>query len=107
MESFEIASFINATIAKFSLILEEQNLTIVNDVQKALITADSSMLSQVIVNLISNAVDHTNTGGKIVFSSELKEDVRKIRINLFNEGSPIPEEELDKIWLTFYKIDKA
>ncbi|MCR2020311.1 ATP-binding protein, partial [Blautia pseudococcoides] len=25
----------------------------------------------------------------------------------FNTGSPIPEEELDKIWIKFYKVDKA
>ena len=31
----------------------------------------------------------------------------KVRLFVYNSGSQIPEEELDKIWLKFYKIDKA
>ena len=30
-----------------------------------------------------------------------------MRISVFNTGRPIPEEELDKIWIKFYKVDKA
>jgi signal transduction histidine kinase len=26
---------------------------------------------------------------------------------VFNTGNPIPQEELDKIWIKFYKVDKA
>ena len=32
---------------------------------------------------------------------------KKLRISVFNEGENIPEDELDKIWLSFYKRDKA
>ena len=30
-----------------------------------------------------------------------------MRLSVFNTGTPIPEEELDKIWIKFYKVDKA
>ena len=30
-----------------------------------------------------------------------------IRTSVFNTGDAIPEEELDKIWIKFYKVDKA
>ena len=30
-----------------------------------------------------------------------------MRISVFNTGRPIPEEDLDKIWIKFYKVDKA
>lgn len=105
LESFDISSYINAIADKFSLILEEKNLTITNHVQRALVYADGSMLGQVLMNLMSNAVDHTIENGNIIITSELFE--KKIRISVFNEGNTIPEEELDKIWLTFYKVDKA
>ena len=32
---------------------------------------------------------------------------QKIRVSVFNTGLPIPEEDLDKIWIKFYKVDKA
>ena len=30
-----------------------------------------------------------------------------MRLSVFNTGRPIPEEDLDKIWIKFYKVDKA
>ena len=42
---------------------------------------------------------------------EVKISVRnmenKVRILVFNSGNQIPEEELEKIWIKFYKVDKA
>lgn len=31
----------------------------------------------------------------------------KDKINVFNTGKHIPEESLEKIWTSFYKVDKA
>ena len=30
-----------------------------------------------------------------------------IRTTVFNTGKPIPAEDLDKIWIKFYRVDKA
>ena len=30
-----------------------------------------------------------------------------VRVSVFNTGEPIPESDLDKIWVKFYKVDKA
>ena len=105
IESFVISSFIDGTTEKFKLMFDERDIHVTNLVPRTIIAADSGMLSQVLVNLISNAADHTANGGKIIIDSEYLE--QKIRIRIFNEGNPIPEDELDKIWLSFYKIDKA
>ena len=31
----------------------------------------------------------------------------KLRVSVFNTGQPIPEEDIEKIWVKFYKVDKA
>ena len=31
----------------------------------------------------------------------------KVRLSVFNTGDLIPKDELDKIWIKFYKVDKA
>ena len=31
----------------------------------------------------------------------------KVRITVFNSGTPIPEEDIPKLWDKFYKVDKA
>ena len=30
-----------------------------------------------------------------------------VRVSVFNTGDPIPEEDIDKVWTKFYKVDKA
>ena len=30
-----------------------------------------------------------------------------VRVSVYNTGQQIPEEDLDKIWIKFYKVDKA
>ena len=31
----------------------------------------------------------------------------KVRVTVFNTGQPIPKDDLEKIWIKFYKVDKA
>lgn len=31
----------------------------------------------------------------------------KLRVSVFNTGQPIPKEDIEKIWVKFYKVDKA
>lgn len=105
IESFDVASYIEVIISKFNLMFKEKGIEIESTVPKTMILADTNMLGQVLVNLITNAADHTPKGGHILLSSETVNE--KLRINVFNEGEPIPEDELEKIWLSFYKRNKA
>ena len=105
IESFDIASYIDTIIAKFNLMFKEKQIYIKSTAEKCMILADSNMLGQVLVNLITNAADHTAAQGHIRITTETID--KKLHINVFNEGDPIPEEELDKIWLSFYKRNKA
>ena len=56
-------------------------------------------------NYVSNAIHHVDFEKKITVSLEIRETV--VRIKVFNTGIPIPEEDLDKVWVKFYKVDKA
>lgn len=67
--------------------------------------ADEYMVEEVITNYISNAINHVDFERKIIVSMEEKESV--VRITVFNTGQQIPQEEIDKIWIKFYKVDKA
>lgn len=44
---------------------------------------------------------------RIIVRSEISEDHKKVRVSVFNSGSRIPQEDLDKVWDKFYKVDKA
>lgn len=56
-------------------------------------------------NYLSNAIHYA--GGKKEISIRCREQEKNVRISVFNTGDPIPEEDIDKIWSKFYKVDKA
>lgn len=66
---------------------------------------DELQVEEVITNYLSNAINHCD-GDKTIRVEAVKNGSR-IRISVFNTGTKIPEEELDRIWEKFYKVDKA
>ena len=56
-------------------------------------------------NYLSNAVNHADLNKRIKIFYTKKADC--VRISVFNTGEPIPEEDIDNIWIKFYKVDKA
>lgn len=69
------------------------------------VRADSDMLSQVVYNLVDNAVKFTPVGGYIRVFAE--EDGDFIRATVTNSGAGIAADELEKIFERFYKVDKS
>ena len=67
--------------------------------------ADEYKVEQVVRNYVSNAFHHLD-GQKVV---EVKIEVRddKAKTTVFNTGTPIPQEDVPRIWDKFYKVDKA
>ena len=37
----------------------------------------------------------------------MEEQEGTVRVSVFNTGNLIPEEDLEKVWVKFYKVDKA
>ena len=62
-------------------------------------------IEEVMTNYLSNAIHHADFEKKISVFYTRKEDC--LRISVFNTGTPIPEEDLDKVWVKFFKVDKA
>ena len=68
------------------------------------VLCDREKVRQCLINLVSNAVKFTSSGGTItVGARELPED----RVGLFvtDTGIGIPEEHLPKVWDVFYQVD--
>ena len=56
-------------------------------------------------NYVSNALNHLDYDRVIDIRMELKDTA--VKVSVFNTGDPIPEEDLEKVWIKFYKVDKA
>ncbi|MFA5164319.1 MAG: ATP-binding protein [Candidatus Omnitrophota bacterium] len=69
------------------------------------ILADESRLSQVILNLLDNAVKYTPEGGDVRISAV--PDGVFVRVDVSDTGVGIPEADIPRIFERFYRVDKA
>jgi two-component system, NarL family, sensor histidine kinase BarA len=73
-------------------------------------TADREKLQQVVVNLLANAVKFTPTGGRVEvrlsgLAVQPELGVEGYRIEVEDTGAGIPEDERERIFLSFYQVD--
>lgn len=73
--------------------------------QKVFVRTDQRRMEQVLDNLIVNAKKNVRPGG--VLRLELAAEDGTLRFSIFNQGRPIPENDLPKIWTKFYRDSGA
>ena len=66
---------------------------------------DEDKMTQVLYNIISNALKYSPEGGQITF--KLRELNEKIEVSISDQGVGIPKENVKKIFERFYRVDKA
>lgn len=66
---------------------------------------DSQRLSQVLVNLLSNAIQHTPPDNQIFVTTEISD--KNAMVKVINYGAWIPGDELERIFDRFYRLDRS
>ncbi|VTS17565.1 alkaline phosphatase synthesis sensor protein [Streptococcus pseudoporcinus] len=69
------------------------------------VETDKYLLSQVLLNLLSNAIRYTDEGGKITLSTVF--DEQKLKISVSDTGIGIRQMELERIFERFYRVNKG
>ncbi|MEZ0481298.1 cell wall metabolism sensor histidine kinase WalK [Planococcus sp. SSTMD024] len=105
-EMVEFGVFFNRIIDRFEM-SKSQNVSFERKVPKAqyFVEIDTDKLTQVIDNIISNALKYSPEGGKIRFSVREKEG--ELLVSISDEGMGIPKENVDRIFDRFYRVDRA
>ena len=107
MEPFLICRLANFVLKKFIPNMAQKNITTsVNfDNRDLSVCGDSFKIEQVIMNLLSNAFRYTPQGGEIrIIINEFQD---KAQVKIENSGSRLEEDDLEKIWEKFYRVDKS
>ena len=106
-EQFDIVDLIKNYIITNDILIKQNGIKVIFDDKKSIyVWSDEFRIEQVVSNYISNAIHYCDGDEKnIKIDFEQKND--KIRVNIYNSGNSIPEDELDKLWEKFYKVDKA
>ena len=69
------------------------------------VDADESKLSQVIYNLINNAINYTGPDNRIMVRLTCREDWARVEIQ--DTGIGIPSDQLHYVWDRYYKLDRT
>ncbi len=86
---------------------EERNISlkISPSKEKPVVYADWQRITQVMTNLISNAIKHSYEGGEVTVSFEIGK--KSVITHVKDRGEGIAEEHLTRIFERFYRVDKS
>jgi signal transduction histidine kinase len=103
----DITDLIKQTIAAMQAKATARGLALTSDVPATLpaVSIDAHRIKQVLLNLLENAVSHTDKGGKITVTA--RQQGNQIHISVADTGEGIPAEELPLIFERFYRVDKS
>ncbi|MBO5461622.1 MAG: HAMP domain-containing protein [Ruminococcus sp.] len=106
VERFDVVKLIRGVIASCEILIQQAELTVdfIADAE-VYVWADEFKTEQIVRNYLTNAIHHAAGEKRIEIRVVQKEET--VRIEVFNSGTPIPEEDVAKIWDKFYKVDKA
>ncbi|MBQ9903092.1 MAG: HAMP domain-containing histidine kinase [Clostridia bacterium] len=103
---FSLSELAEERLHTMSYIFSERGITTTFHAEgDCTVIADNGRIEEVINNLLTNAQHHTPDGGGI--SVTVQDEGESVSCTVFNSGSRIPDESLDRIWESFYKVDKA
>lgn len=107
LERFDIVELLNSVISANTLRASQKDISITFSApeKNMYVWADEYKIEEVVTNYISNAINHCDFDMKIVVRTQRIGD--NIRVFVFNTGKHIPDEDIDNIWIKFYKVDKA
>lgn len=103
----DLNEVIRISLIKFETRIKDKALRVdvTLDSNQVFVAADRDRLIQVITNLLDNAVKHSNQNGTIEVSTKVKG--KKVTTAIYNDGTPISEEDKKNLWQRFYKADRS
>ena len=105
IEKFDIVELINDILKRYQIIKETENYNLILESPSSIIVkADKKRISQVIYNLINNAINYT--GDDLTVTIRITENAKDCKIEIIDTGKGIDEKDLTNIWNRYYKKEK-
>jgi signal transduction histidine kinase len=106
LEDFDIVDMIHGVLNRSDILIRQKEANVHFEAPEPVyVNSDAFMVEEVFTNYFTNALNHVDNDRRIDISIEKHDDI--VRVNVFNSGDPIPEEDIGNIWDKFYKVDKA
>lgn len=107
---FRMKKLITSTLDSFLYTAAEKSLSLnyeIKGLDEPVLLGDPVRLSQIIINLVSNAIKFTEQGGinVVVKNIEDKDNQIRVQISVMDTGIGIPDEKLTSIFNSFTQAD--
>lgn len=102
-ETIELHDFLEIIYNKASKLAERD--WVFDGSPVVLFRADGDKMTEVLLNLLQNAAEHTGAGDSIKLSGKVEGDW--VKIEVADSGEGIPKGDLANIFKRFYRVDKA
>ena len=105
-QKFDLSKEVQMSVSVFESIIYEKKIKLETNIDEGIeFIGDKEDIKHIISILLDNSIKHTKENNKIIVN--LLKEKNDIKIEVKNQGEPIPEEEREKIFERFYRIDKA
>lgn len=106
LKQINLSKELEIIVAMFESMAYEKEVIIKSNIKKNIETkANKEDIEHIVSTLLDNAIKHTKSKEQVIV--ELYREKNNIVIQIKNYGDPIPEDEREKIFERFYRIDKS
>ena len=106
MQKFDLSKAVEMEIAVFESMIYEKEIKLETNIEEGIyFNGEKEDIKHVISIILDNAIKHKKSEGKIIINTQKEKN--DIKIEVKNQGEPIPEDEQEKIFERFYRVDKS
>lgn len=104
--AFDFCALADEARERFAKVIEEKDVAMTWELfPEMTVNGDPERYDTILSNYISNAIDYTPAGKRIIISAT--DEGATYRISVYNDGIQIPVEYQSRIWEPFYKVDES
>ena len=102
-----VSTLVQTTLKRFIAQAQNKQIGLRSDMPADLppVLADQDRITQVLTNLVGNALQYTPEGGEVTILSARHGD--EIHLSIVDTGIGIPAEHLPHLFARFYRVDKS
>lgn len=105
-QKFDLSKEVQMSVAVFESLIYEKQIKLETNIDEGIyFTGEKEDIKHIISIILDNAIKHTEKNNKIIV--DVKKEKSDIKIEIKNQGEPIPPEEQEKIFERFYRVDKS
>ncbi len=110
-QEYETSEMLRSIVSMIRMRSTEKELIFdvtVDEILPRRLFGDAGKIKQVVLNLLTNAVKYTETGGVAlsVWMEEREDDLCKLRFSVKDTGIGVKEEDMDKLFMAYERLDE-